>query len=234
MTNPLLIRLAGGEEIKCAGLQLTELRSCMSRAACVVAEINRGKNGVGYTKHELHRIFERLTESKIDDSLFLQTPFYTDFGSGIRITGKNVQIGYGCNFMCGGGITIEDDVIIGNNVAIVTSGYNYDSGKRDMLCAKPVVLKKNSYIKTGAKICAGVTVGENSVVTEGAVVTCDVPDNCVYGGNPAVLVQKIGTNAAVAETVVKPAATDTAKPAETVKPAATDAVKPAADEVIRL
>ena len=56
---------------------------------------------------------------------------------------------------------------------------------------KPVVLEDNVWIGDSAIICKGVTIGKNSIIGAGAVVTKDVPENSVYAGNPAKLVKKL-------------------------------------------
>ena len=57
---------------------------------------------------------------------------------------------------------------------------------------KKVTLRENAWICMGAIICPGVTIGRNAVVAAGAVVTKDVPDNKVVGGNPARVIKTIG------------------------------------------
>ena len=56
---------------------------------------------------------------------------------------------------------------------------------------KPIILKDNVWVGDSAIICKGVTIGENSIIGAGAVVTKNVPENCIYAGNPARLVKKI-------------------------------------------
>ncbi len=59
--------------------------------------------------------------------------------------------------------------------------------------SKPIELKDNVWVGHGAKILKGVTIGENSVVGAGAVVTRSIPPNVIAGGNPAVVLKEIDT-----------------------------------------
>ena len=54
---------------------------------------------------------------------------------------------------------------------------------------KPVIIKENVWIGENARVCKGVTIGKNSIVAANAVVTKDVPDNCIAAGNPARIVK---------------------------------------------
>ena len=56
---------------------------------------------------------------------------------------------------------------------------------------KEVILEKNVWIGDSAIVCKGVTIGENSIIGAGSVVTKDVPKNSVYAGNPAKLVKEL-------------------------------------------
>ena len=56
---------------------------------------------------------------------------------------------------------------------------------------KPIKFEDNVWIGDSAIICKGVTIGKNSIIGAGAVVTKDVPENCVFAGNPAKLVKKL-------------------------------------------
>ena len=88
---------------------------------------------------------------------------------------------------------IADDVMIGPNVSIITSGHPVEpSRRRAFVIAKPIVIQRNVWIAAGATIIGGVTVGENSVVAAGSVVTKDVPPNTLVGGNPARVIRSIG------------------------------------------
>ena len=133
--------------------------------------------------------FEELLNDKIDDSVMIFSPFYCDFGPRLKL-GKNIIINKGATILPAGLVVIEDNVLIGPDVKIIT--INHDIYDRHNKCyLKKIIIKNNAWICTGAIILPGVTIGKNSVVAAGAVVTKDVPDNTVVGGNPAKIIKKI-------------------------------------------
>jgi acetyltransferase-like isoleucine patch superfamily enzyme len=146
------------------------------------------------TSTNVEQIRERLSEiigQKIDESTTIFTPFHTNFGRHIQI-GKNVFINHACTFLDLGGIIIEDDVLIGPKVSIITENHPVNPDERKMLDLKSVRIKRNVWIGANATILPGLTIGENSVVAAGAVVTKDVPPNTVVAGVPAKVIKKIG------------------------------------------
>ena len=141
----------------------------------------------------VEQIRERLSEiigHQIHESTSIFTPFHTNFGKHIQI-GKNVFINHACTFLDLGGIIIEDDVLIGPKVSLITENHPVNPNERKMLELKSVIIKRNSWIGANATILPGVTIGENSVVAAGAVVIKDVPPNTVVAGIPAKIVKKI-------------------------------------------
>lgn len=140
---------------------------------------------------EVRALFGELIGKPVDDSFALIPPFYTTGGADIRV-GRNVFINQNCTFYDLGGLDIADDVMIGPNVSLITSGHPIEpSQRRTGVVAKPIVIERNVWIAAGATIIGGVTVGENSVVAAGSVVTRDVPPNTLVGGNPARIIRSI-------------------------------------------
>ena len=92
-------------------------------------------------------------------------------------------------------ITIEDNVTISSNSMIfahvnpTTNEFLKNHGYPRTI--KPVVIKNGAIISVGCIIIAGVTIGKNSIVGAGSVVSQDVPDFSVVAGNPARVVKKI-------------------------------------------
>lgn len=130
----------------------------------------------------------RITGKTIDESTALFTPIHINYGKHTRI-GKRVFINFGCTFLDLGGITIEDDVLIGPSVCLLSEGHPVSPYERQSLIPGHIHIKRNAWIGAGATILPGVTVGENSVIAAGTVVTKDVPDNVIVAGIPAKVVK---------------------------------------------
>jgi acetyltransferase-like isoleucine patch superfamily enzyme len=140
---------------------------------------------------EVRALFSELIGQKVHDSFLLIPPFYATGGPDTRI-GRNVFVNQNCTFYDLGGLDIADDVMIGPNVSLITSGHPIaPSKRRAFVTAKPIVIERNVWVAAGATIIGGVTVGENSVVAAGSVVTRDVPPNTLVGGNPARVIRSI-------------------------------------------
>lgn len=129
-----------------------------------------------------------LFGGRLDKTSYLMPPLQIDFACQMKI-GKGVFVNHSLTCMAAGGITIDDGVMIGPNVRIVTDNHDFDN--RMVLRCKPVHIGRNAWIGVGAIILPGVTIGENAVVAAGAVVTKDVAPNTIVGGNPAKFIKSI-------------------------------------------
>lgn len=114
---------------------------------------------------------------------------------------KNAFIGKNCKisshtFICEG-VTIEDGVFIGHNVSFINDIFPKSVNEDGSIQSdkdwdlKTTLVKKRASIGTSATILGGVTIGENSLVGAGSVVTKDVPSNVVVAGNPARIIKKM-------------------------------------------
>ena len=161
----------------------------VKRAMTITAALNR----LTFNARQVLRVlFSDLIGKKVDDSFLLIPPFYATGGLDITV-GQNVFVNQNCTFYDLGGLDIADDVMIGPNVNIITTGHPLEpSRRRSVTIGKPIVIEKSVWIAAGATIIGGVTVGKNSVVAAGSVVTKDVPPNTLVGGNPARVIRSIG------------------------------------------
>lgn len=181
----ILERLKSGELVQLNDREFSKIDEIVSRTLSLVPALNAATN--------INDIRNRLSEiigAEVDDSTTLFAPFYTNFGQFISI-GKNVFINHACSFLDLGGITLEDHVLIGPKVNLITENHPLDaSNRRGMLC-QPILIKRNAWIGAGATILPGVTIGENAVVAAGAVVSKNIPDNTVVAGIPAKVIKQI-------------------------------------------
>ena len=151
----------------------------MNDFRCVSADVKLGKN-VKLAQ------FVNLYGCEIGDE--------TKIGAFVEIQ-KNARVGVRCKisshtFVCEG-VTIEDNVFVGHNVAFINDTYPRATTPDGELQTErdwkvdPTLIKKGASIGSGATILCNVTVGENAIVGAGSVVTKSVPANTVVAGNPA-------------------------------------------------
>lgn len=126
------------------------------------------------------------------DNVFIQPPFEVDYGRHIRV-GKNFYCNVNAIFLDTNWITIGDNVKIGPRVNLLTAGHPIDAETRISLLefAAPITIGDNTWLGGNVTVLPGVTIGSNSVIGAGSVVTKDIPDGVVAVGNPARVMRKI-------------------------------------------
>lgn len=117
--------------------------------------------------------------------------------NGTLIIGNNVGVS-SIVLHCWNSITIEDNVKIGAGCLIMDTNFHSTdaeirSSNEDLVSAKtsPITIRHDAFIGARSIICKGVTIGENSIIAAGSVVVKNVPDNEVWGGNPAKFIKKL-------------------------------------------
>src|SRR5208283_3681609 len=124
----------------------------------------------------------------------------TKIGAFVEIQ-KNATVGKRCKisshtFICEG-VTIEDNVFVGHNVAFINDSFpraTTDDGDLQTEAdwkVEPTFVKKGASVGSGCTILANITIGENALVGAGSVVTKDVPANAIVAGNPARFIRYI-------------------------------------------
>ncbi|RKR05691.1 acetyltransferase-like isoleucine patch superfamily enzyme [Flavobacterium sp. 90] len=189
-TTTIFTRDKSGETIQLNDPEYPELFKIIKKAIRTTAKLNAI---VTDEIQEINAIFSELIGKKVDDTFFVIPPFYSDFGENITI-GKNVFVNHACTFMDRGGITLEDNVLIGPKVNLITTNHPINPVERRATISMPIVIKKGAWIGAGATILPGVTIGINSIVAAGAVVSRNVPDNTIVGGIPAKIIKSISEN----------------------------------------
>lgn len=137
----------------------------------------------------------------IGENVAIDTPFHCDYGKNIFL-GNDVIINMNCTFVDNKPIRIGNRVLIASNVQIYTSSHPILPQERLVpdwrerrttffrTFARPIEIKDNVWIGGGCILLPGVTIGENSVIGAGSVVTSSVPGNCVAVGNPCRVIRR--------------------------------------------
>jgi acetyltransferase-like isoleucine patch superfamily enzyme len=178
-------RLQAGEHVPMNDPEFPKIHEAVNQAKKLIVELNNATD-----PNEVRAKLGEITGATVDDTTTVFTPFYTNLGRFIKL-GKNVFINHLCSFLDLGGITIEDEVMIGPRVSINSENHPADIPTRKTLIPAKVVIKRNAWVGAGAIILPGVTIGENAVIAAGAVVTKDVPANTIAGGVPAKVIKTI-------------------------------------------
>lgn len=142
-------------------------------------------------KAERAAILRRLL-GKTGKEFVIEQPFFCDYGYNIEI-GENFFMNVNGVILDGAKVTFGDDVFIAPNCGFYTAGHPLDAGQRKqgLEYAYPITIGNGVWI--GAHVCVmpGVTIGDNTVIGGGSVVTKDIPANVVAVGNPCRVIRAI-------------------------------------------
>ena len=165
-------------------------------------ELTRKYNRIEHGDTEARAAVLRELFGSIGENVEIDTPFYCDYGKNIFI-GNDVIININCTFIDNRSIHIGNRVLIASNVQIYTSGHPVLPQERLVTdwkekgttffrtFAKPVTIEDGVWIGGGAILLPGVTIGKNSVIGAGSVVTHSIPENSVAVGNPCRVIRQI-------------------------------------------
>ncbi|OKL40481.1 sugar O-acetyltransferase [Pontibacter flavimaris] len=178
-------RLLNGEAVPFSDADYAQIGDACNSTRKLLIQLNAEAD-----PNKIRKLLSQITASEIDATTMVFPPLQINYGRNTKI-GKNVFINFDCTFLDLGGITIEDNVMLAPKVCLLSEGHPISVNDRQTLTAGKIHIKKNAWIGAQATILQGVTIGENSIVAAGAVVSKDVPDNTVVGGIPAKIIKKI-------------------------------------------
>jgi maltose O-acetyltransferase len=155
-------------------------------------DLMRAFNATGARQAPLRRhLLEQLLGS-VGEGTEIRPPLYVDYGSHITIGARSFA-NFGLVALDVAAITIGDDVQIGPDVQLLTPTHPVEPGPRreKWEAAEPITIGDNVWLGGGVIVCPGVSIGTNTVVGAGAVVTRDLPADVVAVGNPARVVRQL-------------------------------------------
>lgn len=144
--------------------------------------------GVALRRAKLKEMFASFGEN-----CYIEPPLHANFG-GLNVHfGNNIYSNSNLTLVDDGEIIIEDNVMIGPNVTIATAQHPISTKLREkgLQYNLPVHIKRNVWLGSGVIVLPGVTIGENSIIGAGSVVTKDIPANVIAVGNPCKVLREI-------------------------------------------
>jgi maltose O-acetyltransferase len=153
------------------------------------------------TRHDEHAVRDRLLREllgEVGEGVVVRPPFRCDYGTHISI-GAGTFVNFDCLMLDVAPITIGANCQLATRVQLLTPTHPIDPEPRraGWEAAEPIVLGDNVWLGGGAVVCPGVSIGEDTVVGAGAVVTRHLPAGVVAVGTPARVLREIGEHDAV-------------------------------------
>lgn len=143
---------------------------------------------------DIKRQKELLTEilGHVGENPVITAPFYCDYGFNISI-GKNFYTNHNVTILDGAKVVFGDNVFIAPNCVFSTAGHAIDSEQRNqgLEIAQPITVGDSVWIGANVSVLPGVTIGSNTIIGAGSVVTKDIPEGVIAVGNPCKVIRKI-------------------------------------------
>ena len=144
---------------------------------------------------ELEKRAEMLKEmlAEVGENCYIEPPFHSNWGGKNVHLGNNVYFNFNATMVDDTHIYIGDYTMLGPNVVIATAGHPIlpELREKALQYNMPVHIGKNCWLGAGVIVLPGVTIGDNTVIGAGSVVTKDIPANVVAVGNPCKVLREI-------------------------------------------
>lgn len=165
----------------------------MKEQGALIARMNE-YNATSPAETEKRAALIKEMFAEAGEGCYIEPPFHANWGGKHVRLGNYVYANFNLTLVDDGNIDIGDNVMFAPNVTVITATHPVLPSLREKGLQFNVDVKicNNVWIGAGAIIMPGITVGENSVVGAGSVVTKDVPPNTVVVGNPARVLREIG------------------------------------------
>ncbi|MGC1272989.1 MAG: sugar O-acetyltransferase [Planctomycetaceae bacterium] len=178
-------KMLAGELYVAADPELAALRHA---ARLHTAELNSSRDiDPEQRRAVLPRLFGRCGEN-----VWVEPPFYCDYGVH-TLLGDRVYLNFNCVFLDCATITVGDDVMFGPAVQVYAAYHPLNAAERikGPELAAPITIDSRCWIGGGAILLPGVTIGENTTIGAGSVVTKDIPAGVLAVGNPCRVIREI-------------------------------------------
>ena len=178
-------KLRSGELYSCID---PELQQRQQECLKVLYDYNHSRPGE--TKRRVELLNKLL--ANMGENCYIEPPLHANWGCHTHL-GNNVYANFNLTLVDDTDIYIGDSVMLGPNVVLATAGHPVDPELRRLVYQfnQPIHIGNNVWLGAGVIVLPGVTIGDNSVVGAGSVVTKDIPANVVAVGNPCRILREI-------------------------------------------
>jgi maltose O-acetyltransferase len=178
-------KMLAGELYSAADPELTAARR---RARDLIYAFNHSRE----SEPDLRQQILRELFGAIGKNLWIEPPFYCDYGQNISI-GNNVYFNFNCVILDPARVEIGDRVLFGPNVQIYTATHPIDAATRrtGLEAGKPIRIGSDAWVGGSAVLCPGVNIGDRTVIGAGSVVTRDLPADVFAAGNPCRVIRSL-------------------------------------------
>lgn len=166
-----------------------EMEAAYARAQALVERYN----ATAHPQQAVRDAILRELLAEVGDGVVVRPPFRIEYGSRVRI-GEGTFFNYDCVMLDVAPVTVGARCQVASRVQFLTATHPIDPGPRGegWESSAPIVVGDNVWLGGGAILCPGVSVGDDTVVGAGAVVTRDLPPGVVAAGVPARVLREIG------------------------------------------
>ena len=166
----------------------------ITRQQMVYLDNLRLYNEIPHVQMDRREAMLRQMFAEVGEGCYIESPFYANFGGHHVHLGNNVYTNFNLTLVDDTHIYIGDCTMIGPNVTIATAGHPIEPGlrSRGLQYNVPVHIGKNCWLGAGVIVMPGVTIGDNTVIGAGSIVTRDIPANVVAVGNPCRVMRPVG------------------------------------------
>jgi len=166
--------------------QLVELRATVRKKLGPYNQV-----GIHKTDDQLQMLKNIL--GKMGDGSWIEPPFYCDYGFNITV-GNDFYMNFDGVILDVAPVIIGNNVMCGPKVQLLTATHSIDAQVRNFSgteLGKPIIIGNRVWIGAGVIVCPGVSIGDETVIGAGSVVTRDVPPRVFAAGNPCKVIKHI-------------------------------------------
>lgn len=149
-------------------------------------------NSLKYSDREKRNELLSKIVKKEGENALVEQPFWCDYGYNIEL-GENFYSNHHLVILDGAKVKFGNNVFIGPNCGFYTAGHPENAERRNkgLEYARPITVGNNVWFGGNVTVLPGITIGDNSIIGAGSVVTRNVPANVVAAGNPCRVIRPV-------------------------------------------